>query len=265
MEQSKGGYMRKRIISMLCVCICILGLAACGTDQKDMDYNGYSYDELQSTAVSTWENILGLDVATLEANLEVLDAMSEAEQIAYYDANEGAKEYWELAGSWISVSQEAGSYVEVDSFTVTKSGKSTTTDLYLDFENRDVVLSIVYKNRDMSVEATTVDLVYSTGEKVQKALLNTAMGMGTVFVMLIAICLIISCFSIIPKIENWLKNRKQKEVTAPEVTEQAVPIVSETVVAETDDLELVAVIAAAIAASTGQSTDDFVVRSIKRR
>ena len=31
-----------------------------------------------------------------------------------------------------------------------------------------------------------------------------------------------------------------------------------------DDLELVAVIAAAIAAYTGTSTDDFVVRSIKR-
>ena len=36
-------------------------------------------------------------------------------------------------------------------------------------------------------------------------------------------------------------------------------------VIEKDDLELVAVIAAAIAAATGTSTDDFVVRSIKRR
>ena len=33
----------------------------------------------------------------------------------------------------------------------------------------------------------------------------------------------------------------------------------------TDDLELVAVISAAIAASTGTSTDSFVVRSINRR
>ena len=33
----------------------------------------------------------------------------------------------------------------------------------------------------------------------------------------------------------------------------------------TDDLELIAVISAAIAASTGSSTDSFVVRSIKRR
>ena len=34
---------------------------------------------------------------------------------------------------------------------------------------------------------------------------------------------------------------------------------------DADDLELVAIVSAAIAASTGSSTDDFVVRSIKRR
>ena len=33
----------------------------------------------------------------------------------------------------------------------------------------------------------------------------------------------------------------------------------------TDNKELIAVIAAAIAASTGRSTDDFVVRSVRRR
>ena len=33
----------------------------------------------------------------------------------------------------------------------------------------------------------------------------------------------------------------------------------------TDDLELVAVISAAVAASTGASADSFVVRSIRRR
>ena len=52
---------------------------------------------------------------------------------------------------------------------------------------------------------------------------------------------------------------EEAPVTAP----AAAPVVEE--VSQTDDLELVAVIAAAIAAATGTSTDDFVVRSIKRR
>lgn len=48
-------------------------------------------------------------------------------------------------------------------------------------------------------------------------------------------------------------------------TTKSAPAVETVVVDETDDLELVAVITAAIAASEGTSTDDFVVRSIKRR
>ena len=256
--------MKKRIIAMLVICISILSLAACGADPKTIDYNGKSYDELEENAVSTWESIQSLDMAQLEMIVEQIDSLSEAEQIAFFDANEGASEQLALFRSWISVSKEVGDYVGVDSFSVTKSGKSTTTELILEFEKRPVVLSIVYKNRDMSVETTTVDLVYTTGEKMQRALMNTVMGMGTVFIMLIIICLIISCFSVIPKIENRLKEKNQAK-KVPEISQQAPPAVTEAVVPRTDDLELIAVITAAIAAGTGQSTEDFVVRSIKRR
>ena len=61
------------------------------------------------------------------------------------------------------------------------------------------------------------------------------------------------------------------EVTVEEVVGGAAPAPVAATVAEpavedvTDDGELIAVIAAAIAASTGTTTDDFVVRSIKRR
>ena len=49
-------------------------------------------------------------------------------------------------------------------------------------------------------------------------------------------------------------------------TENAVKETVQDIPAEQqDNTELIAVIAAAIAASTGTSTDDFVVRSIKRR
>ena len=166
----------------------------------------------------------------------------------------------------MAVSKEAGTYVDIDSFSVTKTGKTTTTELLVKFDKRPVMMSIVYKNRDMSVETTTVELVYTTGEKMQKAALNTVMGMGTVFVMLIIICLIISLFRFIPALEDKLKNRKTngQEKAAVETQPAAIPEAA-IPVAETDNLELVAVIAAAIAASTGQSTDDFVVRSIKRR
>ncbi|EKC45177.1 Sodium ion-translocating decarboxylase, partial [human gut metagenome] len=90
---------------------------------------------------------------------------------------------------------------------------------------------------------------------------NTLMGMGTVFLVLIFISLLISCFKFIPQIMDKL-SKKSSVVEKPEVVEE----ISETVTAnEEDDSELIAVIAAAIAASEQTSTDSFVVRSIRRR
>ena len=45
----------------------------------------------------------------------------------------------------------------------------------------------------------------------EQALLNTLMGMGTVFAVLIFISLLISLFVYIPSIERALKNRSSKE------------------------------------------------------
>ena len=98
-------------------------------------------------------------------------------------------------------------------------------------------------------------------EKLTTALVHTLIGMGTVFVILIVISLIISAFALIPKLEKLLHGKKEEPALPvpypePEIEEAQ----------ETDDLEIIAVITAAVAASMGTtSTDGFVVRSIKRR
>ena len=253
---------------MLCICMCVLGLAACGTDPKSVDYNGKTYAELEEYAKTTWEGIKSMDLSQMEPIVAEIDAMSEAERIALMKANEGLEENYLLIKSWMAVSKEAGTYVDIDSFSVTKTGKTTTTELLMKFDKRPVMMSIVYKNRDMSVETTTVELVYTTGEKMQKAALNTVMGMGTVFVMLIIICLIISLFRFIPAIEAKFKgNAKEVKVEAPAkpAPAPAAPVAAASAKSEMDQSQLIAVITAAIAASEGTSTDGFIVRSIKRR
>ena len=98
-------------------------------------------------------------------------------------------------------------------------------------------------------------------EKMADAAGNTLMGMGTVFLVLIFISLLISCFKFVPQIMDKL-SKKSSVGEKTEVVEE----ISETVTAnEEDDSELIAVIAAAIAASEQTSTDSFVVRSIRRR
>lgn len=102
----------------------------------------------------------------------------------------------------------------------------------------------------------------SVGEKLEQGLLNTVIGMGTVFVVLIFISLLISCFRVIP----YLQQKFTKKPEAAEKIEEAAVPVSEPEEELTDDTELAAVITAAIMASMGDEApeDGLVVRSIKR-
>lgn len=100
------------------------------------------------------------------------------------------------------------------------------------------------------------------------AFANTLMGMGTVFVMLIFISLLISLFGYIPKLEEKIKNiGKNPE---PVKTEESAAVVEEPQTQAVNlqkDEQLVAVITAAIMASYGSnavSADKLVVRSIHR-
>ena len=99
------------------------------------------------------------------------------------------------------------------------------------------------------------------------ALLNTLLGMGTVFVVLIFISLIISLFRYVPGIEERLKGRKKTE---DEGISNEVPQIIRDVESDEGlmaDEELVALITAAIMAYRGgdsASRDRLVVRSIRR-
>ena len=96
----------------------------------------------------------------------------------------------------------------------------------------------------------------------EKAALNTLIGMGTVFAVLILISIIIACFGLIPKIQAAFAKKEE----APNVPVTPAVVAPAQTVEEDDDTELVAVIAAAIAAYEGSTnTDGFVVRSIRRR
>ncbi|WP_425755925.1 OadG family protein [Ihubacter sp. rT4E-8] len=102
------------------------------------------------------------------------------------------------------------------------------------------------------------------GEILSKAAINTLMGMGTVFAVLILISCIIALFRFIPGAQDKLQKKEQIEpIVQSQSTESAVA----------DDVQLVAVIMAAILASKGVGQDalddaensPYIVRSIKRK
>ncbi len=224
----------------------VLGLTACGEDPTKVDYNGYSYDQLKEQVQSTAQGLL---------------AMSD-DQIEQYKSNENEqyKMLADMVTRWDDATEDVGKYQKLGDFTITKSGKTLTCEQEIVFKERSVILTFVFTYYNMELDDVTVDPVQTLGEKMANAGLNTLMGMGVVFTVLILISLIIYGFKIFPYLEQKKKKNEKAIVSATDENVQEIPAVT-----ATDDLELVAVIAAAIAASTGTSTDDFVVRSIKRR
>ena len=238
--------MKKKIFLIAAMCLMLLGLAACSqTDPTTADYNGVSYEELK---------------ANCQGTVQTLTYMSEEDK-AYYQQG-GAEMIVNLINRWDEAVAEYGAFVDFGDFVVTKSGKTLTAAQTRKMEKRDIILTYVYTYHSMQVEDITLDAVFSVGEKMSKALMNTIMGILVVFAVLIIICLLIFCFNIFPYLEK--KKAEQTAVPAKEIAPAPQAAVQQEA-QQADDGELVAAIAAAIAAAEGTSTDGFVVRSIRRR
>lgn len=261
--------MKKRIALALSMIMMILMLGACGTDPTTVDYNGHSYDDLQTDMDNNVKMVQAVVSLFDEYNMTVETASEDFMEALYYQVGL-TDEQISYAEKWMDITDEFGDYKgEVkDSFTVTKSGETLTTDVTLEFEKKNVDFQVVYDYYSMEITGITIEPIYSLSEKMVKAGMNTLISITIVFAVLILISLLIACFNIFPYLEKKKAAKKAAEA-AGSVTEKAEqPVIAATVPkvqTQTDDTELVAVIAAAIAASTGTSTSDFVVRSINRR
>ena len=269
--------MRKKLSILLLTLICLVGLTACGNEKEptriqtqeeiaqimaisDMVYN---YVTLASAEEHT-EDLAILSMVTDDENVDQGEAFRKSFGF-YLDARtltKAAESYKDSAaeiGNPQPVTTADGSFEkEID-----VSEKEAIVIIPLKGSVRNGSMEIIFDdNRHITSITTNVDL--TLGESMKKAGVNTAIGMGTVFVMLIVISFIITAMGIIPKLQEM---GKKKEPSAPAVVEKTIEdiITREETETDTDDTELVAVIAAAIAAYEGaSSTDGFVVRSIRK-
>ena len=121
---------------------------------------------------------------------------------------------------------------------------------------------VIYLDNRFNVLDIGVTAEKTLGEKLENAGLNTLMGMGMAFSILITISLIISLFPIL--FGGKKKKKESDKVIAQKAMDSTINQISEQEDLSSD-AELVAVIAAAIAAYEGSgSTDGFRVRSIRK-
>ena len=253
----------KKIKLVLVLAALTLGLTACGSKERVDEEVASSLSE---ASIGVIENVYnGLDDASV-AEIESEGAEG-VEYIFenYFGMKVDGNGVISAIDSYMMAKNEIGNIVSINNYSAEydSTGEKIIITVNCTFEKKTADIEFIYK-RDLyhTLTSSATNINYTFGEKMAKAGLNTLMGMGTVFAVLILIFGIISLFNFIPKIEAAFK-KKDAQPASTSVDNAITQIVESEELS--DDLELVAVISAAIAAYEGaSSTDGYVVRSIRR-
>lgn len=260
-------FFTKKMLALMCMMTCIFVMTACSqkneTQNKIIDESG-----MKSSA---------------EYNIQVVNGYSDDELNQLKEAaaaNENTM-LETLIDSLLTVREECGAYVSTgDNWSYEFGDNTATVSVTTVYGERNVKFSMTFekaKNGSTEISSAKFETIYTMGELIAGAAANMVIGMSIVFIVLILMVGIISCFKYIPAIQDKLEKKiadrkakkekeKKKKKTMPDPTPRVTPAMENVQEEEnlTDDLELVAVITAAIAAMENTSADGLVVRSIKR-
>ena len=234
----------KKLFAILGVITCMVGLCACGQEEAGTgDANTESMVQFGETTVQQMDEIVK------QGAIEQYASQPEI--------------YAGLLG-WQDALDDIGTFEGTNGGTAVVTDEEMIVTVNVLGSSHNATVEIIFDATTGGYAGITTNVKYSLGEIMVKAAMNTVIGMGTVFAVLILISLIISCFTLISKLET---NKQKPAASASAGSVQSDPVVTQIVQKEelSDDTELVAVIAAAIAAYEGSgSTDGFVVRSIRK-
>ncbi len=268
----------KKLLTTLLMLTCVFGLTACGQEVKSVfdgadvqqslknqalvayDYVSTTDADMEDAAIFTEEQ---LEELAIEMRVSGIDL--ESEDVNYGPITTGSAVVTGI-NSYRNSIKELGLVSDVNSadVLVEQKDKEFIVSIPLKGSIHNGSFEVIY-DRNLHATSFTTNVEYTMAESMTKAGTNTLIGMGTVFAMLIVIMIIIYGFAIIPKIQASAEAKKQAKTATEASVDNAIQGIVEREEDVTDDLELIAVIAAAIAASEGAtSTDGFVVRSIKR-
>jgi sodium pump decarboxylase gamma subunit len=242
----------KRVALGLIMAACLFSLSACSKADT-------TAEEIDARIQSQMEQLPG-------SFLELYTGLEDSQVPEFRKNMQSQDEYAALAegvDSWENIKNELGALVSIGSTAKVEAidhGYSATIEA--EFEKRNLEFSITTDSKLTKITSVAFVPEYTLGERMEKAVFNTLMGMGTVFIVLIFISWLIGCFRYIRKFEDKINGKAQEPAPAP-LPEVSAPVVEENEEL-VDDLELVAVITAAIAASEGSSPSGLVVRSIRR-
>lgn len=232
----------KKVCSIALLAVILLAYTVCpyaaAAEESD--------DGMEAGLIGTAESLTQAIVELSQDEIDSYKASGDAFTVSAMEAWESSRnELGEFKALGKSVAEET-----VDGYSVTIS---------VEFSNYNAEMVYLYDETGVPT-SFSINTQYPMSVLMKRAGMNTLMGLGIVFAMLLFLTVVISLFRFLGRIEE--KSQPEAEV----IPEPPVPakMYPRPAVKETDDQELIAVIAAAVAAYEGTSADRFVVRSIKK-
>lgn len=260
---------KKKLALVSCAFALVLSMTACGKAAKNLEYDKntvvsraqamvQAYQEVDASGKA--EEVMNYD----DAHVKIIDqnANGLVSGIAYKSGLESYENALESVGGELSLTENLSVKSDEEEITADVDFKGTNGKT----GKMEIIMTSTYEITDI-----VFNVDKSFNEKMENAALNTVLGMGTTFCVLILIAIIIA---LLPYIVAPFTGTKKKAAPAeaPKPAPTPAPAAPAPVAEDlTDDQELVAVIAAAIAAYESETTgtpvspDTFVVRSLRRR
>lgn len=265
--------LKKFILAFLCVIMAAFALTACGIEQTSSQTETNAEEEIRAQNVEDIETYVTNNFVPLLTNTtyeQFEDYVNQGQVVVSYlfdnDFGYRWKEFVDAHGEI----QDA----KVDQTERTTDGDYTSRIILTGEDNQQMALTLTFDKTmrpvSTSIEDYSDDSKETLGSKMATAAGNTATGLITVFAILVFLIFVISMFNFLPKpTSGKKKDTKAAPAKAPASAPAAAPAAAPAkTVSEDVDLskneELVAVIAAAIAASENKPVEGYVVRSIKR-
>lgn len=276
----------KKIIAFLAASVCAISLTACGSEKQltqfEQDKIDYAIEIATSDVIPIMNSFSNGKMDEFEAQIGYTIPWNEytMDEVAatakqFFDISAEGYGFYNARTSFMNTADAMGPIMAVapTGTTAVIAGTQIVVTVPVMCRDGEATAEIIFSNDQfLTLKSASLTQNFTMKEKMSKAGLNTAIGIGTVFVVLILISLLIALLGLIPKIQKAIADSKAKKAAEKNAAVNGINnavdqiIKNETAEDYTDDTELVAVIAAAIAAYEGAgSTDGYIVRSIRRR
>ena len=238
----------KRTVLGLAMAVSLLALSACGKIQSADD--GTAGGSAAAGEIRSQLEVLPAGY------LQLFDSLGEKDAKAFKEQMSAQPQFEALAAgvdAWESIRPDLGKLISVeDAVAVTDTSDGYEATVHGIFEKREMHFSVTVDPGMTKIISVNFSPEYTSWERIKKGEYNGAAGVGLLLAGLFKYAAVTKRVKKAALEEEAVRNAKiQQLIDAGQVS-------------ETENLELIAVITAAIAAAAGAAPEDLVVRSIRR-